>query len=88
MRLRYVLSTGYFPFLVRHGKDSDCEKGMKDSRLFREAFIQRKWKQSESLVLRVVPDEEFLHTEINNKDVYVDYGATEDMPEDACSLRQ
>ena len=88
VRLRYVLSTGYFPFLVGHGKDSDCEKGMKDSRLFREAFIQRKWKQSESLVLRVVPDEEFLHTEINNKDVYVDYGATEDMLEDACSLRQ
>ena len=88
MRLRYVLSSGCFPFLVGHGKDSDCEKGMKDSRLFREAFIQRKWKQSESLVLRVVPDEEFLHTEINNKDIYVDYGATEDMPEDACSLRQ
>ena len=39
----------------------------------REAFIQRAWKQSESLVLRVVPDEEFLHTMINNKDVYVDY---------------
>ena len=25
-------------------------------------------------MLRVVPDEEFLHTKINNKDVYVDYG--------------
>ena len=39
-------------------------------------------------MLRVVPDEEFLHTEINNKDVYVDYVydyvvlATEDIPED------
>ena len=49
----------------------------------REAFIQRA-----CLVLRVVPDEEFLHTEINNKDVYVDYVydyvmlATEDIPED------
>ena len=30
------------------------------------------------------PDEEFLHTKINNKDVYVDYGATEGIPEDAC----
>ena len=26
-------------------------------------------------MLRVVPDEEFLHTKINNKDVYVDYVA-------------
>ena len=52
-----------------------------------EAFIQRTWKQSESLVLRVVPVEVFLHTKINNKEVYVDYGATEDIPEDACSLR-
>ena len=43
--------------------------------------MQRTWKQSESLVLRVVPDEEFLHTKINNKDVYVDYGATEDIPD-------
>ena len=39
-------------------------------------------------MLRVIPDKEFLHTKINNKDVYVDYGATEDSPEDACSLRQ
>ena len=51
-------------------------------------FIQRAWKQSECLVLRVVPDEESLHTKINNKDVYVYYGATEDIPEDACSLGQ
>ena len=26
-------------------------------------------------MLRIVPDEEFLHTKINNKDVYEDYGA-------------
>ena len=45
-------------------------------------------KQSESLVLQVVPDEEFLQTKINNKDVHVDYGATEDIPEGACSWRQ
>ena len=38
-------------------------------------------------MLRVVPDQEFLHTKkINNKDVYVDYGATEDIPENACSF--
>ena len=34
------------------------------------------------------PDEEFLHAKIHNKDVYVNHGATEDIPEDACSLRQ
>ena len=39
-------------------------------------------------MLRVVLDEEFLHTKINNKDVYVDYGATEDITEDECSFRQ
>ena len=39
------------------------------------------------LVLQVVPEEEFFHTKIDNKDVYVDYGVTEDIPEDACSLR-
>ena len=44
--------------------------------------IQRAWNQSESLVLRVVPGEEFLHVKLNNKDVYVDYGATEDIPEE------
>ena len=63
---------------------SERKKGF---RSFIEAFIQRTSKQSESLVLRVVPVEVFLHTKINNKDVYVDYGATEDIPEDACSLR-
>ena len=39
-------------------------------------------------MLRVVPDEDFLHTKINNKDVYVGYGATEYIPEDACSFRR
>ena len=37
---------------------------------------------------QLVPDGDFLHTKINNKDVYVVYGATEDIPEYACSLRQ
>ena len=32
--------------------------------------------------------EEFLHKKVNNKDVYVNYGATEDIEEDARSLRQ
>ena len=49
---------------------------------YREAFIQRRWNDSERLVLRAVPDEEFLQKNINNKDVYVDYGSTEDIPED------
>ena len=40
---------------------------------FREAFIQR----------GAFPDEEFLHKKINNSDVYVDHGSTEDIPEDA-----
>ena len=61
------------PFLVGHGKNSERNEGFKGFRPVREAFIRRAWKQSESLVLRVVPDEEFLHTRINNKDVYVDY---------------
>ena len=61
------------PFLVGHGKDSERNEGFQEFRPVRGAFIQRAWKQSESLVLRVVPDEEFLHTKINNKDVYVDY---------------
>ena len=80
VRLRYVLITTYFP---REGfRLSERNVGF---RPFREAFIQRPWKQSESLVLRVVLYEEFLHTKINNKDVYVDYGATEDIPDDACN---
>ena len=52
----------------------------------RDALIQRASEQSENFVLQVVPDKEFLHTKINNKDVYVEYGATEDIPEDACSF--
>ena len=39
-------------------------------------------------MLQVAPDEEFLHTKIKNKDIYVDYGATEDIPVDTDSLRQ
>ena len=39
-------------------------------------------------MLRIVPDKAFLHTKINNKGTYVDYGATEDIPEDVCSFRR
>ena len=53
----------------------------------REAFFQRRWNDSERLVLGAVPDEEFLYKNINNRDIYVDYGSTEDIPEDAYSLR-
>ena len=42
----------------------------------------------ERLVLRATPVEEFLDKKINKKDVYVDCGAREDIPEDASSLRQ
>ena len=35
-------------------------------------------------MLGVVPDEEFLHTKINNKDVVVDYGVAEDTPARRC----
>ena len=49
---------------------------------FREAFIQRGWKDSERLALRAVSDEEFLHKKINNRDVYVEYGSTGDIPEE------
>ena len=49
---------------------------------FREAFIQGGWKDSERLVTRAVPDEELLHKKINNRDVYVDHGFTEDIPEE------
>ena len=33
-------------------------------------------------------DEKFPHKKIDNKDIYVDCGATEDIAEDACGLRQ
>ena len=38
-------------------------------------------------MLRVVLNKEFLNTNINNKDVYVDSGAIEDIPEGAYSLK-
>ena len=39
-------------------------------------------------MLRVIAGEEFLHNKRNSKGLYMDYGAIEDIPEDACSLRQ
>ena len=78
VRIRIVLSTRYFPFLAGHGKDSERNDRF---RPFSEAFFQRAWKKLECLVLRVVPDEEFMHTKINNEDAFVYYDATEDVPE-------
>ena len=79
VRIRICSQHRVFPFFIGHGKDSEG---------YREAFIQRTWKDSEGLVLRAVPDEEFLQKKINNKDVYEDHDATKDIQEDACSLRQ
>ena len=74
------LCAGYFPFLVGHGKDSERNEGFRPVR------------QSERLSFRSNQGDfwlkEFLHTKINNKDVYVDHGATEDIPENACSFRR
>ena len=53
---------------------------------FRDAFIQRGWKDSERLILRAVPHEELLHKKINKRHVYVDYSSIEDIPEDALRL--
>ena len=39
-------------------------------------------------MLQVVSDKEFFHNKISNTYVYVDYGASKDIPEDAGSLRQ
>ena len=54
----------------------------------RGIYSENTWKDSEGLALRAVPDEEFLQKKINNKDVYGDHDAAEDIQEDACSLRQ
>ena len=74
------LCAGYFPFLVGHGKDSERNEGFRPVR------------QSERLSFRSnqrdLCYEEFLHTKINNKDVYVDHGATEDIPENTYSSRR
>ena len=70
--------------VVGHGKSLERNKRF---RPVRETFIQIAWKQLDSLVLRVIPNEELQHTKkINNKDINVDYGATEDIPENTCSF--
>ena len=53
---------------------------------FREAFIQIGWNGSESLILRAIPDKEFQHMKVNNRDVYLDYSSREDIPEDTLRL--
>ena len=50
-------------------------------------IIQRSFPSENMETIRelwVVLDEEFLHTKINNKDVFVDYGATEETPAIRC----
>ena len=54
---------------------------------YREVFIQRRSNGPGRFVLRAVPNKEFLHKYINNRNVYVDYGSTEDIQEDTYSLR-
>ena len=54
---------------------------------YREVFTQRRSNGPERFVLRAVPNEEFLHKYVNNRNVYVDYGSTEDIQEDAYSLK-
>ena len=87
MRLGNTFSAqGYFPFLVGHWKYS--ERFSEDGRIHRGlySFTQTGWKKSERLVLQTVPDK-FLHKKIINRDVYVDYGSTEDIPEKYAFLR-
>ena len=63
------------------------EKVLQRIEEYREVFIQRRLNNLKRLVLRAVSDEEFLHKNISKIDVYVDYGSTEDILENAYSLR-
>ena len=81
----YVLREIPFSCWPREGFRT--EKDLQWMEGYRQAFIQRRWNDSDRPVLRAVPHEEFLHKNINNRDAYLDYGSTEDIPEDACSLR-
>ena len=64
-------------FLLAMGR---IQKGTKDRPVSQRGFHLE--------AIRVLCYEEFLHTKINNNDVYVDNCATEDIPENACSLRR
>ena len=74
---------GIYLFLLATGR---IQKDLERMGRFREAFIQREWKDSERLVLWEAPDKEFLNKKINNREVYVDYGSTENIPEGALRL--
>ena len=87
MRLRIRSQPRVFPFFCGPREGFRTEKDLQGTEGYRKAFIQRRWSDSERLVLQAVPNEEFLHKNINNRKVYVDYGSTEDIPEDAYSLR-
>ena len=45
-----------------------------------QSFVATYWKKLEEVVF---VEEEFLYEKISKKDVYVDYGATADIPQDA-----
>ena len=70
-----------YPFWLATGRIQKDSERMEGSR---EAFIQKVWK--ENLVLLAVPKKEFRQKKIHNKDAYVDYGATEDIPKDVWCL--
>ena len=71
---------GISVFLLATGR---IQKGTKDSdqsdsqRGFHSEVIREPCAARSSCILK-----------INNKDVYVDYGATEDIPENACNFRR
>ena len=81
VRLRISSQHRVFPFSCWQREGFRKERRIQT---IQRGFHSESMEQSEYLVLRVIPEEEFLHTKINNKYVYAYYGATED----AYSLRQ
>ena len=63
------------------------ERFRKEQRIHTSQVIQSE-KLSFRSNKRALCYEEFLNTKINNKNVYLDHGATEDIPENACSFRR
>ena len=70
----------------RHGRFDSLNE-------IRTAIISENIRQLQSYIATykkklekvVFAEEGFLYKKINKKDVYVDYGATADIPQDACS---
>ena len=59
---------------------SYCDKRRKYSATLIQSYIETYRKKLEEVVFI---EEEFLYKKISKKDVYVDYGATADIPQDA-----